>query len=176
MARLFEPLFVVLARARVLGSPRTRVATIVAFVLITFLHVILGELAPKAVALQRPDTVSLWVARPLLWFSRVMRPFIVLMNGAGNGVVRLFGFEPISGHEMAHSMEEVAMIIEESRQAGVLPRDQAEYVHNVFRLPAKRVRDCLVPLRQDGRARTAYARAADPRAGARGGPYADARL
>jgi CBS domain containing-hemolysin-like protein len=118
----------------------------VAFLLITCLHVILGELAPKAVALQRPDMVALWVARPLLWFTRIVRPFTYLMNGAGNGVVRLLGFEPISGHEMAHSMEEVAMIVEESRQAGVLPRDQAEFLHNVFRLPAKRVRDCLVPI------------------------------
>jgi putative hemolysin len=145
VARLLEPLFAFLPPEGA-WIARHSVATIVAFTLITFLHVILGELAPKAVALQRPDTVALWVARPLLWFSRIARPFIVLMNGAGNGVVRLLGFEPISGHEMAHSVEEVAMIVEESRQAGVLPLDQAEYVHNVFRLPAKKVRDCLVPL------------------------------
>ena len=63
----------------------------------------------------------------------------------GNGVVRLLGFEPISGHQMVHSVEELGLIIEETRRAGVLPRDQAEYVRNVFRLPAKRVRDCLVP-------------------------------
>jgi len=145
VARLVEPLFSFMPEQGA-WIARHSVATILAFALITFLHVILGELAPKAVALQRPDSVALWVARPLLWFARLMRPFIVLMNGAGNGVVRLLGFKPISGHEMAHSMEEVALIVEESRQAGVLPRDQAEYVHNVFRLPAKKVRDCLVPL------------------------------
>jgi CBS domain containing-hemolysin-like protein len=145
VARLIEPLFAFMP-AEGAWIARHTVATILAFIAITFLHVILGELAPKAVALQRPDMVALWVARPLLWFARLMRPFIVIMNGLGNGVVRLLGFEPISGHEMAHSMEEVALIVEESRQAGVLPRDQAEYVHNVFRLPAKKVRDCLVPL------------------------------
>ncbi len=64
----------------------------------------------------------------------------------GNGVVRLLGFKPISGHEMVHSVEELGLIIEESRRAGVIPRDHAEYVRNVFRMPAKRVRDCLVPL------------------------------
>jgi CBS domain containing-hemolysin-like protein len=121
-------------------------ATAVAFTLITFLHVILGELAPKAMALQRPDVVSLWVSQPLLWFARVMRPFIYVMNGMGNGVVRLLGFEPVSGHQMLHSVEELGLLIEETRRAGVLPRDQAEYVRNVFRLPAKKVRDCLVPL------------------------------
>ena len=121
------------------------IATVSAFIGITFLHVILGELAPKAVALQRPDRVSLWVSPPLLWFAKLMRPFITVMNGIGNGVVRLFGFEPLSGHQMLHSVEELALLIEETRRAGVLPRDQAEYVRNVFRIAAKRVRDCLVP-------------------------------
>jgi CBS domain containing-hemolysin-like protein len=116
----------------------------VAFVMITFLHVILGELAPKAIALQRPDQVALLVSPPLLVFSKVMRPFIAVLNGAGNLVVRLLGFEPVKGHQMLHSVEELALLIEETRRAGVLPRDQAEYVYNVFRLPEKRVRDCMV--------------------------------
>jgi putative hemolysin len=122
------------------------IATAVAFLLITVLHVILGEFTPKAMALQRPDAFSLWLARPLLMFSRVMRPFIAVVNAAGNWVIRLSGFEPVTGHQMVHSVEELGLLIEETRQAGVLPRDQAEYVANVFRLPAKRVRDCLVPI------------------------------
>lgn len=117
----------------------------IAFVLITFLHVILGELAPKAIALQRPDRIALFVSKPLLLFSRAMHPFIYVMNGLGNLVVRLLGFEPVQGHQMLHSVDELALLIEETRRAGVLPRDQAEYVHNVFRLPEKKVRDCLVP-------------------------------
>lgn len=120
-------------------------ATGIAFVLVTFLHVILGELAPKAVALQKPDVIALWVAKPLLWFSAVMRPVIWVMNGMGNLVVRMLGFQPVSGHEMVHSVEELSLIVEETREAGVLPRDQAEYLRNVFRLPEKKVRDCLVP-------------------------------
>jgi putative hemolysin len=145
LARVIMPLFSFLPEE---GSwiASHSMATIVAFTCITFLHVILGELAPKAVALQRPDVVSLWVARPLIIFSIVARPFIAMMNGAGNGVVKLLGFEPLSGHQMVHSVEELGLLIEETREAGVLPRDQAEYLHNVFRLPAKRVRDCLVPL------------------------------
>jgi putative hemolysin len=144
VARLLDPLFSFLPTDQSWIAAHT-MATIVAFTLITFMHVILGELAPKAVSLERPDTVSLWVAPPLLWFSRLTRPFVALMNAMGNGVVRLLGFEPISGHEMVHSVEELGLIIEETRRAGVLPRDQAEYVRNVFRLPAKLVRDCLVP-------------------------------
>ena len=144
MAVLVVPLFSWLPEDQSWVATHT-MATILSFTLITFLHVILGELAPKAVALERPDVVSLWVARPLLWFSRLMRPFINVMNWLGNAVVRLLGFEPISGHQMVHSVEELGLIIDETRRAGVLPRDQAEYVRNVFRLPAKLVRDCLVP-------------------------------
>ena len=144
VARLVTPLFSFLPENQSWIAAHT-LATILAFTLITFMHVILGELAPKAIALERPDTVSLWVARPLLLFNSVMWPFISLMNAMGNGVVRLLGFKPISAHEMVHSVEELGLIIEETRRAGVLPRDQAEYVRNVFRMPAKRVRDCLVP-------------------------------
>jgi CBS domain containing-hemolysin-like protein len=144
VARFLEPLFGFLPSSGAWAAAHAA-ATIVAFTLITFLHVILGELAPKAVALQRPDAVSLWVARPLLWFSAVMRPFIAVMNAMGNGVVRFLGFKPITGTQMVHSVDELSLIIEETRRAGVLLRDQAEYVRNVFRLPAKRVSDCLVP-------------------------------
>ena len=115
------------------------------FLLITVLHVILGELAPKAIALQSPDGVALWVSQPLLWFQRLVRPLIFLTSATGNWVIGLFGFEPLRGHQMVHSVEELGLLIEETRRAGVLPRDQAEYLANVFRLPAKLVRDCLVP-------------------------------
>jgi hypothetical protein len=72
VARLIEPLFAFMP-AEGAWIARHTVATVLAFIGITFLHVILGELAPKAVALQRPDMVALWVARPLLWFARLMR-------------------------------------------------------------------------------------------------------
>lgn len=145
MARVVLPLFNVLPEGESLAAAHT-LATILAFAMITFLHVVLGELAPKAVALGRPDAVSLWVARPLFWFATVMRPFITVMNGVGNGVVRLLGFQPLSGHQMVHSVEELKLVIEETGRAGLLPRDQAEYMRNVFRLPAKLVCDCLVPV------------------------------
>lgn len=147
MARLVAPLFWFLPDEGSWVAAHT-LATILAFTLITFMHVILGELAPKAVALERPDAVSLWVARPLLWFSSVMRPFISVMNSMGNGVVRMLGYKPISGHEMVHSVEELGLIIEETRRAGLISGEHAEFVRNVFRMPAKRVRDCMVPREQ----------------------------
>ncbi len=76
------------------------IATVLAFAAITFLHVILGELAPKAIALQASDRLSLWVARPLLVFSTLAKPFVALMSTVGNGVVRMCGYEPLDGHQI----------------------------------------------------------------------------
>jgi CBS domain containing-hemolysin-like protein len=116
------------------------------FTFITFLHVVIGELAPKALALQRPDEISLFVASPLLAFSKITRPAILVMNGAGNAIVKALGFKPVSGHQMVHSVEELSLLVEETRRAGVLPADQAEYLRNVFRLSAKCVRDIMLPI------------------------------
>jgi CBS domain containing-hemolysin-like protein len=120
-------------------------AAIIAFITITFLHVVIGELAPKALALQRPDEISLFVASPLLLFAQVTRPAILLMNGVGNWVVRKLGFKPVTGHQMVHSVEELTLLVEETHRAGVLPADQAEYLRNVFRLSSNCVCDIVVP-------------------------------
>jgi CBS domain containing-hemolysin-like protein len=123
-------------------------AAAISVTLITFLHVVIGELAPKALALQRPDDISLFVASPLLAFSKITRPAILLMNGAGNAVVKALGFKPITGHQMVHSVEELSLLVEETRRAGMLAADQAEYLRNVFRLSGKRVRDIMIPIEQ----------------------------
>lgn len=123
---------------------RHSVAGSIAFVLVTFLHVVFGELFPKTVALQTPDRVALWVARPLGWFAFISRPLIVVMNGTGNFFVRLCGFEP-APESLVHSVEELALLIEDTEEAGILNPDQAELVQNIFALSAKQVRDCMVP-------------------------------
>jgi CBS domain containing-hemolysin-like protein len=120
------------------------VAGSIAFFVITFLHVVLGELFPKTVALQIPDRVSLWVATPLAIFALVTRPLIVLMNGAGNMVARWCGFQP-QPEAMVHSVEELTLLIEDTEEAGIIDPDQAELLHNIFELPNKQVRDCMVP-------------------------------
>lgn len=124
---------------------RHSLSAMIAFTLITFLHVVIGELAPKALALQRPDEVSLVIASPLLLFAKIMRPVILMMNTAGNWVVRRLGFQPVSGHQMVHSVDELSLLVEETSRAGILSPDQANYLRNVFRLSAKRVRDILIP-------------------------------
>jgi CBS domain containing-hemolysin-like protein len=121
------------------------VATLVAFLLITYFHVVFGELIPKSAALQTSDRTALWLARPLLAFARLTRPLILLINGTGNAILRLFGMKAASGEEMVHSVEELMLLIEDTEEAGILAPDQAEFVQNVFHLSDKRVAEALVP-------------------------------
>jgi CBS domain containing-hemolysin-like protein len=120
------------------------IATVFAFSSITFLHVVAGELAPKAFALDRPGDVALWCARPLLLFGRICRPALVVMNGAGNALVRGFGVAPAGSAHAFHSSEELSLLVDEARQAGALRADTGKMLGNVFRLSRTRVRDVMV--------------------------------
>ena len=121
------------------------VAIFVTFLLITFLHVILGEQFPKSVALQESDRAALWVARPLNAFARITRPLVGLMSATCNGLLRLFGYEPASGEESVHSVEELLLLIEDTEEAGILKPEQADLLEKVFLLTNKKVRDCMLP-------------------------------
>ncbi len=144
LARLVEPWFASLSFAWSTVATHSA-ATITAFILITYLHVVFGELLPKNLALQLTDRTAIWLSAPLLVFTRLTRPLTLLISGTANAIVRLLGFEPARGEEMVHSVEELALLIEDTEEAGILKPDQAEFVQNVFRLSGKRVRDCLVP-------------------------------
>ncbi|HEY7426031.1 MAG TPA: hemolysin family protein [Gemmataceae bacterium] len=128
------------------GAATHTVAAALAFLLITYLHVVFGELIPKAVALERSDRTALWLSGSLNVFARLTRPLIVTMNGTANFILRRFGYRAASGEEMVHSVEELLLLIEDTEEAGILDPDQAEFVQNVFRLSNKRVLDCMVPL------------------------------
>ena len=144
LANLLTPLFGFLGEGWQTAAAHS-VAVVIAFLIITFLHVVLGELVPKAMALQRPDAVSLWVALPLEFFTKITRPIVVVMNGVGNGIARGLGFASISGEHMVHSVDEMLMLVDEVERAGLISPEQADYVENVFRLSAKKLRDCLIP-------------------------------
>src|SRR5262249_14930356 len=116
-----------------------------AFLAITFLHVVFGELIPKTMALQRPDGTALGVAGPLVLFAKLTRPRIALLNGTGPGILRRCRFRPASSGERVPSIAERTLLIEDTAEAGILGPAQAELVQKVFRLSAKRVRDGLVP-------------------------------
>jgi CBS domain containing-hemolysin-like protein len=120
-------------------------ATVTAFLMITFMHVVFGELIPKTMALQTATRTALLAAAPLLVFAKLTRPLIVVINGAGSFIVRLLGYEPARGEEMVHSVDELVLLIEDTEEAGMLDPDQADFVQNIFRLSDKKVADCMVP-------------------------------
>ena len=121
------------------------VAVAVAFLLISYLHVTLGEIAPKTMALDRAEKVALVVAGPLITFGRVFRPLTVLMKVSGKRFVDLLHLPPTPPEQEVHSVEELGMLVEESEEAGVLPEEHASYVQNVFELTDKVVADVMIP-------------------------------
>ncbi|OYT71534.1 MAG: hemolysin [Chloracidobacterium sp. CP2_5A] len=122
-------------------------AVAVAFAIITTLHIVFGELAPKSLALARSERLALAVALPLDVFCRAFRPFIWLLDRAGGQVVRLFGVVPARGghHAAAYTQEEIQQLVALSHQSGHLNADERELIHNVFHFSDTVVREVMVP-------------------------------
>ena len=144
LASLLEPVLVQLPAPVALATAHT-IAIAIAFSIITALHIVLGELAPKTVALQYPEQVSLIVAKPTELFLRFFRPFIRALNGMGWAVVRLFGMKAASGHGGVHSEEELKMLVTASQQAGVLEEDEEQMLHRVFHFAEFTAAEMMVP-------------------------------
>lgn len=117
----------------------------ISFSIITFLHVVVGELAPKSIALQNPERASLLVARPTLWTERLFAPFIWALNGTGNALLKMLGIQPASGHQLVHSAEEIRMLVAASAQSGAIQTDEQVMVEAVFDLRDTVARQVMVP-------------------------------
>jgi CBS domain containing-hemolysin-like protein len=124
------------------------VASAVAFIIITFLHIILGELVPKALALLYPEEVSRWVAAPLIGFAWVMRWPIALLNGTANRLLRLMGISPPGEHERLHSPEEIRMLVEQSTEGGSMLKEDARLLEGVFEFSEKTAQEVMTPRTQ----------------------------
>jgi len=120
------------------------IAIVVAFTLITFLHVILGELVPKSLALQRAEQVALAVAAPMDVFLTVTRPVIFVMSGSARWVLRVFGSKKLRQGPV-HSPDELKLIVSASRQLGQIPAFQEEMIHHALDLENITVREVMVP-------------------------------
>jgi len=121
------------------------ISFIFAFSLITMLHIVIGELAPKSLALQRPEQTSLVVARPIHYFLAVFRPAINALNAIGNRVVSLAGIQPAAGHERVQSAAELQLAIEASREAGLVDATAHDLVNRAFEFPDLAARQVMVP-------------------------------
>ena len=145
LAHVIEPLLAFLPGEVAGGAAHVVAAGIIAFAVITSLHVIVGELMPKSIALQRPERTALLVAGPTLFAETLFRPFVWLLNGAGNALLRLLGLNTASAHEQLHSVEELKMIAEASEQGGLIEPGEKEMLHAVFNLREMAARQVMVP-------------------------------
>jgi CBS domain containing-hemolysin-like protein len=120
----------------------------VAFALITFLHIVVGELAPKSLAIQKAEATTLTVALPMRIFYTVFYPGIWLLNGMAARLLRLGGLQPVAGLHEAHSEEELRVILASSAQAGAITAARAELLGRALAMVEKHVRQVLVPRSQ----------------------------
>lgn len=116
-----------------------------AFAIITFLHVVVGELAPKSIALQNPERTSLIVAQPTVWTEWIFKPAIWLLNGTGNFLLRILGVQPALAHETVHSPTELKMLATASAESGIVKDSEEEMIHAVFEFGDMLVRHVMVP-------------------------------
>lgn len=121
------------------------VAVAIAFTIITVLHIILGELVPKALALLYPEQVSGWVVAPLMGFAWIMSPAIWVLNGTANWILKVAGIRSPGEHERLHSPEEIRILVEQSQEAGSLHRDDARLLEGVFEFSEKTAEEVMTP-------------------------------
>ncbi|MCP3739307.1 hemolysin family protein [Rossellomorea sp. BNER] len=117
----------------------------IAFAVITFLHVVVGELAPKTVAIQKAEAVTIVFAKPIIWFYRIMYPFIWALNGSARLLVGIFGLKPASEHETSHTEEELRLILSESYKSGEINQAELKYVNNIFEFDNRLAKEIMVP-------------------------------
>jgi CBS domain containing-hemolysin-like protein len=145
VAHLFHDWFAALPPALNFFT-RAGVASTVAVALVSFLHVVFGEQAPKAWAITHPEATSRWIAAPLIFFSWVTRPFTDLLNWSAGRVMRLLGLKGTTAElERIHSPEELRMLVEQSQKRGKLDADDARLLQGVFEFSEKTAREVMTP-------------------------------
>lgn len=139
---IVEPIFIML------GLPPGFVHTvsfIIAFSVMTFLHIVLGEIVPKTIAIQKSDNVSLWSSAPLMWFYKITLPFVWILNGSSNLVLKMMGIQPTNEHEAAHTEEELRIMMGHSHKSGHINETEMELIESAFDFADKKVRQVMVP-------------------------------
>lgn len=139
---IFQPIF---EGMNIHAHTASFISFILAFTTISLIHVVIGELVPKTIAIQKAESLTLLLARPLIFFYRIMFPFIWALNGSAQFIVRMLGFKPIHEYQEAHSEEEVRMIVKDSYKKGEINLAELTYVNNIFEFDETIVREIMVP-------------------------------
>lgn len=140
--KLLEPVFTSLS----ISESTSHILTFgIAFLVVTYLHVVVGELAPKTIAIQKAEFITLMFAGPLIFFYRIMYPFIWVLNGSAQLLARAFGFKAAKDHEMAHSEEELRIILSDSYKSGEINQSEFKYVNKIFDFDDRIAKEIMVP-------------------------------
>ncbi|MCM3630147.1 hemolysin family protein [Paenibacillus glycanilyticus] len=140
---LIEPWFLALGW----GNPVWihSISFVIAFLFITILHIVLGELAPKTLAIRKAEAVTLLTATPLVIFHKLMYPFIWVLNGLANQLLKRFGIEPASEQHSAHTEQEIRILMQESHKSGLINNTELTLVDNIFEFAETNAREIMIP-------------------------------
>ncbi|MBS6602786.1 MAG: HlyC/CorC family transporter [Brachyspira sp.] len=144
LARIIEPIFAFLPGISQNIATHT-VSVSIAFALITFLHVVIGELVPKSIALEYTEKTALIVARPMQVITTIFNPFIWLLNGFGNSLLQMFHIPHSHKGSLVHSTEELDMLVNASYDGGVLNETEKDMLHNVFKFSDLTAKQVMIP-------------------------------
>ncbi len=144
LAKIIHPLFDFLPYVSNTIATHT-IAVAIAFVLITFMHVVLGELMPKSIALQYPEETALSITRPLVFAAKIFTPFIFLLNGFGNFLLKLLKIPPAHPSHSVHTEEELDMIIDASYKGGVLNETENFLLKNTLKFTDLTAKQIMIP-------------------------------
>lgn len=139
--RLLYPVFDYLSISPAISSVASYA---IAFILVTFLHVVVGEMAPKTMAIQFSEKLTLMLSPSLYWFGKIMYPFIWALNGASCVLLRMFGVKP-AGHDQAYSEDEIKIIMNQSYEGDETNQTKLSYLENVFVFDERVAKDIMVP-------------------------------
>lgn len=121
------------------------ISFIIAFIVITYFHVVIGELSPKTIAIQKAEEILLLFAKPLILFYRLMYPFIWILNRSARLVTGLFGVQPASENEMVLSEEELRLILSQSYESGEINQSEYRYMNRIFEFDNRIAKEIMVP-------------------------------
>ena len=141
VSALFHPLF------QLIHLPEAAVEAVsvaIGFIIVTALHIVVGELIPKSLAIFSTERYALFTATPLVWFYRITYPVMWLFNTITNGVMRLLGHDPADEHQV-YTEDEIRLLIDESTESGLIDSEQNEFVDNIFDITEKEVASIMTP-------------------------------
>jgi CBS domain containing-hemolysin-like protein len=142
IARMLEPLFTLMNMSDKLGYP---LSFVIGFLFISVLHIVLGELAPKSVAISKADIVTMLAATPLIFFRKMLSPFSWFVNGIAGVLLKPFGIDTSEASSSAHTEEEIRILVKESHKNGLIDKTELTLMDNIFEFAETNAREIMIP-------------------------------